>query len=270
MSPSHPTTPRSDTSMGPAALSAFAIPGLLHGFGGRTGGVSEGAFATFNLADWIGDNPESVAENWRRWNARYPGLPVARLSQVHGTLVHRIDEPNDAFKEDGRRHEGDGMVTRSAGVVLGIFTADCVPILMVDSDSHVAAALHAGWRGTLGGMAAEGVRAMVALGARPTAIRAALGPSIGICCFEVDAALGEDFARRIPGVDGHTRTGRPGKAFLDLRGLIRDQLAREGLAPGSIVNVGPCTRCSNETYFSRRGAAGTTSGLQMSFIGFTE
>jgi polyphenol oxidase len=270
MSPSHPTTPRSDTSMGPAALSPFAIPGLLHGFCGRTGGVSEGAFATFNLANWIGDNPESVAENWRRWNARYPGLPVARVSQVHGTLVHRIDEPKDAFKEDGQRHEGDGMVTRSAGLVLGIFTADCVPILMVDNDRHVAAALHAGWRGTLGGIAAEGVRAMVALGARPAAIRAALGPSIGICCFEVDAALAEDFARRIPGADGHTRTGRPGKAYLDLRGLIRDQLAREGLAPGSIANVGPCTRCANDAYFSRRAAAGATSGLQMSFIGFTE
>jgi copper oxidase (laccase) domain-containing protein len=64
--------------------------------------------------------------------------------------------------------------------------------------------------------------------------------------------------------------GQPGKAYLDLRGLIRDQLEREGLAPGSIANVGPCTRCANHTYFSRRGAGGATSGLQMSFIGFAE
>jgi YfiH family protein len=270
MSPSHPIKPHADALMGPAAISAFAIPGLLDGFGGRTGGVSEGAFATFNLADWIGDKPESVTENWRRWNVRYRETAVVRVSQVHGTLVRQIDEPKDAFREDGQRREGDGMVTAAAGLVLGIFTADCVPILMVDNDRHVAAALHAGWRGTLGGIAAEGVRAMTALGASPTAIRAALGPSIGICCFEVDAALAEDFARRIPGADGHTRAGRPGKAYLDLRGLIRDQLEGEGLAPGSIGSAGPCTRCANDTYFSRRGAGGATSGLQMSFIGFTE
>jgi polyphenol oxidase len=270
MSPSHPITPHPDTSIGPAPISAFAIPGLVHGFGSRIGGVSEGAFATFNLADWIGDSPESVAENWRRWNVHYPGLSVARVSQVHGPLVHRIDQPKDALGEDGRRREGDGMVTVAGGLALGIFTADCMPILMVDNDRHVAAALHAGWRGTLAGIAAEGVRAMVALGARPKAIHAALGPSIGICCFEVDAALAEDFARRIPGADGHTRMGQPGKAYLDLRGLIRDQLEREGLAPGSIANVGPCTRCANHTYFSRRGAGGATSGLQMSFIGFAE
>ncbi|HEY1852747.1 MAG TPA: peptidoglycan editing factor PgeF [Candidatus Binataceae bacterium] len=269
MTPSHPITPHSGTSIGSAPISAFAIPGLVHGFGSRAGGVSEGAFATFNLADWIGDNPESVVENWRRWNASYPGLPVARVSQVHGPLVHRIDEPKDALREDGRRREGDGMVTAAAGLVLGIFTADCVPILMVDNARHVVAALHAGWRGTLSGIAAEGVRAMVALGARPTAIHAALGPSIGICCFEVDAALAEDFARRIPGADGHTRMGQPGKAYLDLRALIRDQLEHEGLVAASIANVGPCTRCANDTYFSRRGAVGATSGLQMSFIGFT-
>ena len=163
------------------------------------------------------------------------------------------------------------MVTAAPGIALGIFTADCVPILMVDVDRQVAAALHAGWRGTLAGIAGEGVRAMVALGARPGSIRAALGPSIGLCCFEVDAALAGDFVHRIPGADAHTRAGRLGKAYLDLRAVIRDQLAYEGLEVTSIVNVGPCTRCANDRYFSRRGAVAgglQTSGLQMSFIGF--
>jgi polyphenol oxidase len=269
----------------PLALTAWEIPRLVHGFCGRDGGVSVGPFATLNLAEWVGDDADAVAENWRRWDARYPNLRVARLIQVHGQLVHQIDQgifthladslaclgvsPSD-FAHDGKRREGDGMVTATPGIALGIFTADCVPILMVDAGRRVAGALHAGWRGTLAGIAGEGVRAMVALGARPTAIRAALGPSIGICCFEVDAGLAEEFAIQVPEARKDMRSGKPGKAYLDLRAIIRDQLEREGLVPPSIANVGPCTRCSNDRYFSRRGAGGVTSGLQMSFIGFVD
>jgi len=277
------TPPAADASPGPEIITAFDIRGLVHGFCDRTGGLSVGAFASFNLAGWIGDDPNAVAENWRRWNERYPNLQVARLSQVHGKLVHRIDPSESDLVDtatptpssrDGRRHQGDGMVTAAAGILLGIFTADCVPILMVDEEAHVVAALHAGWRGTLAGITGEGVRAMVTLGARPGSIRAALGPSIGPCCFEVDAALAQNFARQVPDASVHTRPGLPGKAYLDLRSIIRVQLEDEGLESTSIVNTGPCTRCSNDRYFSRRGAAASklfaTSGLQMSFIGFAE
>ena len=249
----------------PFALTAWEIPGLVHGFCGRAGGIGTGPFATFNLAEWVGDEPGAVAENWRRWDARYPNLRVARLAQVHGKRVRQID-----FTHDGKRREGDGMVTAAPGIALGVFTADCVPILMVDAERRVAGALHAGWRGTLAGIAGEGIRAMVALGARPSAIRAALGPSIGICCFEVDARLAEEFATQVPGARKHSRTGKPGKAYLNLRAIIHGQLEHEGLAATSIVKVGPCARCANDLYFSRRSAAGATSGLQMSFIGFAD
>lgn len=374
-----------DQSSGPHVLTAWDIPGFVHGFCRRTGGVSAGPFATFNLAGWVGDAPDAVAENWRRWHLLHPHLPVVRVRQVHGNLVHRIDSsplnsvPLDAVpidysrlsfsndpsqidavrnetNADGLRRdahtskigrpvgseievvgparrsqvgapasvvqaslvlagtglvatasgywpdgngaeavgpaivgpEGDGMVTAAAGLALAIFTADCVPLLMVDAERRIVAALHAGWRGTLAGIAAVGVHAMVALGARPASIRAALGPSIGLCCFEVDAALAETFAREIPGAAAHAVFGdslppetstsglqndaalgvRPGKAHLDLRAILRLQLDREGLDPAAILNVGPCTRCANDFYFSRRGAGGTTSGLQMSFIAF--
>lgn len=246
-------------------LTLWEIPGLVHGFCGRAGGVSTGPFASFNLAQWVGDEPGAVAENWRRFDAAYPNPRVARLAQVHGKLVHAIH-----FTHDGKPREGDGMVTATPGIALGIFTADCVPILMVDAERRVTAALHAGWRGALAGIAGEGVRAMVALGARTGAIRAALGPSIGICCFEVDASLAEEFALQMPASRVHTRAGKPGKAYLDLRAIIRGQLEHAGLAATAIVNVGPCTRCANDLYFSRRGAGGTTSGLQMSFIGFAQ
>jgi purine-nucleoside/S-methyl-5'-thioadenosine phosphorylase / adenosine deaminase len=313
MSSAKPIAPHIDPSVGPYVRTAWDIPGLVHGFCGRTGGVSTGPFATFNLAGWVGDAPDSVAENWRRWHLLHPNLSVVRVRQVHGNLVHRIDSsqlyslrfiasridsaqvdsaPRDSRPEGDTRSagqrsevgrpggndievvgpahvgpEGDGMVT-AAGLALGIFTADCVPILMVDAERRIVAALHAGWRGTLAGIAAEGVHAMVALGARPASIRAALGPSIGLCCFEVDAALAETFAREIPGAATHSRPGIPGKAYLDLRAMLRLQLEREGLNPAAITNLGPCTRCANDRFFSRRGAGGVTSGLQMSFIGF--
>ena len=284
MPTSKPIAPPIDKSTGPHVLTAWDLPGLVHGFCGRTGGVSTGPFATFNLAGWVGDAPDAVAENWRRWHLLHPNLPVVRVRQVHGNLVHRIDSSRICSPDDQRPAvgpEGDGMVAVDAGLALGIFTADCVPILMVDAERRVVSALHAGWRGTLAGIAVEGVHAMVALGARPASIRAALGPSIGLCCFEVDAALAETFAREIPDAAAHSRNGnlpsetpaersvRPGKAYLDLRAILRLQLEREGLNPASISSVGPCTRCANDLYFSRRGAGGVTSGLQMSLIGFT-
>jgi YfiH family protein len=247
----------------PLALTAWEIPGLVHGFCGRAGGVSTGPFASFNLAEWVGDEAGAVAENRRRWDARYPNLRIARLIQVHGKLVRQIDTTHD-----GTRREGDGMVTATPGIALGVFTADCVPILMVDAEARVVGALHAGWRGTITGIAGEGVRAMAAIGARPHALRAALGPSIGPCCFEVDAELAERFMRTIPHARDHARAGRQGKAFLDLRGIIRGQLECGGLVPDAITSVGPCTRCADDTYFSRRGAGGAVTGLQMSFIGF--
>jgi len=339
MSSNQPIATPTDQSARPHVLTAWDIPGLVHGFGGLTGGVSTGPFGSFNLAGWIGDAPDAVAENWRRWHLLHPRLPVVRVRQIHGNLVHRIDSslicsPDDQRRENegrasgGPAHvgpDGDGMVTAAAGIALGVFTADCVPLLMVDAERRIVAALHAGWRGTLAGIAAAGVHAMVALGAQPSSIRAALGPSIGLCCFEVDAALAETFAREIPGSAPHARfagsllpdpslgrnharsanyahetpaahspppanfpsqvrgddraldeavsedTGRsvrPGKAYLDLRAILRLQLEREGLNPASISSIGPCTRCANNLFFSRRGAGGTTSGLQMSFIAF--
>src|SRR5882762_9888131 len=91
MSSSNPIAPQLDPQAAPHVMTAWDIPGLVHGFCGRTGGVSAGPFATFNLAGWVGDAPDAVAENWRRWHILHPHLPVVRVRQVHGNLVHRID-----------------------------------------------------------------------------------------------------------------------------------------------------------------------------------
>jgi purine-nucleoside/S-methyl-5'-thioadenosine phosphorylase / adenosine deaminase len=139
---------------------------------------------------------------------------------------------------------------------------------MVDADRGVAGALHAGWRGTLAGIARCGVRAMVEAGAKASEIRAALGPSIGVCCFEVDEDVAEPFRSTIPDSERRIRGGRQGKSFIDLRSLIADELERCGVARGNISAVGPCTKCTSDRYFSRRAAGGVKTGLQLSCVGF--
>jgi purine-nucleoside/S-methyl-5'-thioadenosine phosphorylase / adenosine deaminase len=248
----------------PPFLRAWSDPGLCHGFVGRDGGVSRGPFASLNLSYWVGDNSRSVDVNWQRARMLMPrGMRFAQLNQAHGKAIHTV-----GLDYGGNpRPAADGLVTAAAGLALCVFTADCVPVLLADAEKGVIGALHAGWRGTLAGIAAAGIREMVGQGARPEAIRAALGPAIGPCCYEVDASLARQFERRIPHAGEHTRAGdRTDKAYLDLRGIISEQLADAGIERGAIQSVGPCTRCASERYFSRRAAAGSATGLQLSFI----
>lgn len=247
-------------------LRVWQSPGICHGFIGRLGGVSVGEFASMNLSYWVGDDESAVDENWRRLRREVPALRlVARMNQVHGSIVHAVTRETVAL-----RPVGDGMVTSEPGVMIGIFTADCVPLLIVDANRKIAGAFHAGWRGAIADIAKAGVDSMTRLGARVGDLQAAMGPSIGACCFEVDAALAEQFVREIPGASEHTRAGRTGKAYLDLRAIVKHQLVRAGLAPENVVSVGPCTRCACGQFFSRRAAGGKTTGLQMSFVGFNE
>jgi YfiH family protein len=243
-------------------LTAWDLPQIVHGFMTRGGGVSQGPYESLNLAEWVGDDAEAVRRNWDTWRSSYPGTRVAYLQQVHGNHVHTLDG-----NHDGTRAIGDGIVTAAPGLVVGVFTADCVPVLLVDTECRIVGALHAGWRGTLANIADAGVRAMSALGGSPDRIRADLGPSIGICCFEVDAELAHRFIQQIPGALTCSRPGRAGKKYLNLRGIIRQQLRAAGISSESISDVGPCTRCANDQFFSRRAATGAATGLQMSFIG---
>ena len=234
----------------------------MNGFLGRRGGVSTGPYQSLNLAYWVGDERAHVDENWRRLRQVIGETPIARCHQVHGTSVRIVTRKNLAEKP-----EGDGMVTVDPEILLAVASADCVPILMTDVEGKMVGAIHAGWRGVIAGIAEEGVRAMESLGARLHEIRAALGPSIGQCCFEVDDELAQRFAGEVAGSERHSRPGRPGKSHLDLRAIVTDQLMRAGLPRESITSVGPCTKCANDHFFSRRAHA--SSGLQLSFIGIT-
>jgi len=251
-------TPSTSSSI--PILTAWDAPKLAHGFLGREGGVSTGPYESLNLSYWVGDDSAHVDENWRRLREIVVDAPIARCHQVHGKNVRVVTRANIAEKPDG-----DGMVTAEKEVLLAVASADCVPILMVDAACEIVGAIHAGWRGVIAGIAEEGVRAMDSLGAKPCDLRAALGPSIGQCCFEVDEELAHRFAREVAGSEQHSRPGRLGKSHLDLRAIVTDQLIRAGLPRESIINVGPCTKCANDRFFSRR--ADGSSGLQLSFIG---
>jgi YfiH family protein len=275
-------------------LRAWPDVSICNGFVGRTGGTSREQFASLNLSYFVGDDRASVDSNWERLCREVPALKtVARINQVHGNQVHVVTRETAS-----NRPRGDGIVTAEPGVILGIFSADCVPILMIDPKQKIAGAFHAGWRGILADIATVGVNAMIGLGARASDLRAALGPSIGQCCFEVDKELADRFEVELPqllssqgkespqllspfpqgkglGVrfpsaakQPYIRPGRPGKAYLDLRAIARDQLTRAGLSDINTANIGPCTRCANDQFFSRRAANSQTTGLNLSFVGF--
>lgn len=260
----HATLPKQTASgpFAPVTLPRWCEESVRHGFFGRASGASEGRFATLNFSYGVGDDAAAVDANWRLLRESFPANVFALLRQVHGNQVQRVTRQTASL-----RPEGDGIVTVEPGVMLGILTADCVPILLADCRAGVIAALHAGWRGVMADVAGNGIAAMQAMGARPERIQVALGPAIGGCCFEVDLELAVRFEKTIPNAGGYIRPGIPGKAFIDLKGIVRDQFERRGVAPQSVSEIAVCTRCESDRYFSRRAAGGKLGGLQLSFIG---
>jgi hypothetical protein len=196
----------------------------------------------------------------QRSTAPTPADPVPPaillMRQVHGALVAQapwVGLP-----------EADASVTSGPGPVLGIKTADCLPVLLVDPVRRAVAAAHAGWRGTVAGVARSAVRALVADGSRPADLRAALGPGIGPCCYEVGDEVKAAF-----GEEGRPffRPGPRGRDHLDVRAANRQQLVGSGLAPERIDSVDHCTFCLGSLYHSYR-RDGPRSGRMISFVGF--
>ncbi len=179
------------------------------------------------------------------------------MKQVHGRAVVVVagDEP---WWEVSRR-EADALVTRRSGVRIGVRTADCVPVLIEDAELGACAAAHAGWRGLVAGVVEATVAALVELGARPAAMRAALGPSIGPCCFEV----GPEVAAQFPGFVVVPPDG--GKPRVDLHAAARAALTRAGVGAVDAAPV-PCTKCDPRGYYSyRRDGKGVP--LHLHYVG---
>ncbi|MBB5235621.1 peptidoglycan editing factor PgeF [Deinococcus budaensis] len=229
---------------------------LPHAFTTRAGGVSQGAYRGLNLDDRE-DDPQAVAENRRRLVEALgfgPGQ-VARLNQVHGTDV-RGARPGV--------QQGDALVSREPGLLLAIGTADCYPLLLADPQAGVVGAAHAGWRGTVGKIAARTLEAMVARGADPANVRAAVGP--GICGERYP--VGEDVARQFgeAGLGDHVQT-RGGRPHLDLAGANRAVLLAAGLKPGHVWVSGRCS--TQDDFYSYRRDGGRT-GRMWAVIGLPD
>lgn len=227
----------------------LAREGFLHGFSLRAGGVSTGPFASLNLGGSVGDDPAAVEENLQRF-ARAAGLaaPPVTATQVHGVVVVAAAE--------ARRAQADAVVATAAGEAVAIRTADCVPLLLAHPRSGRAAAVHAGWRGTIDGVLAAALRA---LAAPPAELLVAIGPAIGPCCYEVSEELAGRFRASFGAVVAPAR-------HLDLHRCHELALAQAGVPAASIERVGGCTACDPGRFFSHRRDAGRT-GRHLSFIG---
>ena len=241
------------------------LPGLRHGFFGRRGGHSTGDFASLNTSETVGDKPSLVAANRADIldSLNLTAATVAQLTQVHSNRVVTLTDRRDAAS----RPEADAMVTATPGVVLGIQTADCAPILLADPQAAVIGAAHAGWKGALSGIIGNVVDAMVQLGARPQRIVAAIGPTISLDNYEV----GPDFVANLleQHRDASNRVTLPagGREHFDLPGFVFDQLIEAGV--GKVNDLGRCTYGNPKHYFSHRRATheGKPAGRQISMIG---
>lgn len=244
-----------------------AIATVRHGFFGREGGGSTGDYASNNMSTSTGDAADIVATN-RAGATVTLGFDPASLwlvKQVHSARVEVID----AVPADGKVIEADAMVTRLPGLALGIMTADCTPILLADPQAGVIGAAHAGWRGAVDGIMANTVAAMVALGAEPSRIVAAIGPTISGPNYEVGDGFRTDFLALHP-TGTHYFTTPPGKqVHFDLPAFVIEQLAATGIS--HIERIGGCTYGEPTRYFSHRYAThqDTTTGRQIAIIGLS-
>lgn len=232
----------------PPFLKARTLEGVHHAFFGRQGGVSEGVYATLNCGPGSKDSLEAVLENRRRATAALaPGVKLVTLYQIHSAEAVTVTEAWDIPQNP----KADAMVTNRPGIALGILTADCAPILLVDPEARVIGAAHAGWGGALAGVTDSVVAGMLRLGARRESIRAAIGPCIRQPAYEV----GPEFEARFSQADPENRrfftaSERAGHWQFDLPAYVVHRLRQGGVEQAE--DLGVCTYSQGEEFFSYR------------------
>jgi polyphenol oxidase len=244
-------------------IRARALDGVAHGFLGRRGGVSTGVHAGLNMGPGSTDDRTSLAENRRiAVEAVLPGAGLATVYQVHSP---EVVVARDAFAE---RPHADALVTDRPGLLLGILTADCAPVLLADAEAGVAGAAHAGWKGAIAGVTDSTIAAMERLGARRERITAAIGPCIARASYEVDDAFLRRFAEADPANERFFAAGRPGHHQFDLEAYVAHRLAAAGVR--HVQALGLDTYSAEERFYSFRRATHRGEpdyGRQISLIG---
>jgi polyphenol oxidase len=237
---------------------------LPHGFLGRRGGVSTGELAGLNVGHGSNDDRAAIDENRRRAiDAVKPGAKLVTVHQVHSAVAIAVE---DAWPQAERPH-ADAMATNRPGLVLGILTADCAPVLLADAEAGVIGAAHAGWRGALAGVTDSAIAAMEQLGARRARIDAAVGPCIALASYEVDDAfhtrfLGDDADNERFFVDGPA-----GKPHFDLEAYTVHRLVAAGIAEVEALNLDTYADADRFYSFRRETHRGEPDyGRQVSLI----
>lgn len=241
------------------------LEGVPHGFFGRKGGVSEGAVAGLNCGLGSGDDPRAVEANRRlAADAIIPGAPLASVYQIHSATAVIV---NDAAPY-AERPQADALVTDRPGLLLGVVTADCAPVLLADPEAGVVGAAHAGWKGATAGVTDRAIAAMISLGARVERISAAVGPCIARASYEVDHGFAERLLADDPDNDRFFSEGPGGRPHFDLEAYVVARLAAAGVR--RIEAVGLDTYALEDRYYSYRRATHRiepTYGRQLSLIG---
>ena len=231
--------------------------GFVNGFSTRLGGVSDMPKDALSLAGFNDDKAENILENRRRFLKLFPGdWALAGCWQVHGADVRIVEDAVEAKPAENERGDTiycDAIVSDAEGVLAGIKTADCVPLLIGDPKTGAFAAVHAGWRGTLAGIGVVAVNRLVAeYKAQPEDLRVAIGAAAGPCCYEVGSDVIDAFTSKFPDGSQLFTPTREGHAFVDLLKSNRDQLVDAGVRLDRIHTAPLCTMCRTDLFFSYR------------------
>jgi len=240
---------------------------LTHAFCTRRGGVSKGDYESLNISFKEGDFESSVLQNWHRLAMAF-AIPMDQfltLNQVHGDDIFII-KPFGDYYPSGAALNYDAIVTSRTNLAVCIKTADCVPVFIVDRIKKIIAVVHAGWKGTALEITSKVVRLLIEkYRSSPEDILAAIGPSIGQCCFEVDTPTANAFFEQ-KNNDAFLFPGaRPNKWMLDLAESNRRQILNRGIPEANIDVSDLCTSCRQDLFFSHRGSGGIT-GRQVNFM----
>jgi len=241
---------------------------ITHAFCTRCGGVSEGMFANLNFSLREGDKEEMVSRNWEILASSFD-LSVEQLfmaKQVHKDGICVLDDDPDSVLSAKRAPDFDAIISNRPHLAIGILTADCVPVLLVDITKRVIGIVHAGWKGTSLNIAAKAVDTFVRrFSSRTTDIIATIGPAIGHCCYQVDDVVFEAMKEAGHRDSFFSKCNERGKWMFDLPLANSLQIRNAGIPSENISIVNVCTSCHYDAFFSHRRDRGNT-GRQLSFI----
>lgn len=241
-------------------------PVLVHGFTTRLGGVSAGDCRSLNMGFNRDDTKENVLANYKRVSEtlEIDYRKMVFSNQVHENRIRAVDESDrgKGILYDSDIIGYDGLVTASRDVVLVTFYADCVPIMLFDPKNKVICSAHSGWRGTVKEIAGEAVTVMEReYGCKAEDIEAAVGPSIGKCCFEVGVEVYDEFITKLEWSSKFCCLKENNKWNIDLHGIIRQTLINRGVDGNRVCMGNICTMCNTDMFFSYRGDKGKTGSM---------